>query len=78
MIAGGYRVDDANGQALAYVCGRDVHVAHQAKGLTQDEAHHIAAVIAKLPELMASRTSAGVVTNEPAGECAGAGAMWLG
>jgi hypothetical protein len=45
-IAGGYRVDDANGQALAFVYGRDVHVAHQAKGLTWAEARRIAAGIA--------------------------------
>jgi hypothetical protein len=33
-VAGGYRVDDAAGQALAYLYGRDVNMAHQAKGLT--------------------------------------------
>jgi hypothetical protein len=50
---GGYRVDDAGGQALAYVYGRDVQLAHQAEGLTWDEARRIAAGIARLPELMA-------------------------
>jgi hypothetical protein len=55
----GHRVDDANGQALAYIYGRDTHVAHQAKGLTQDEARRIAAGIARLPELVAQRLGAG-------------------
>jgi hypothetical protein len=57
--AGGYRVDDAAGQTLAYVYGRDAHLAHQAKGLTWDEARRIAAGIARLPELMATLSSAG-------------------
>jgi hypothetical protein len=56
-VAVGYRVDDADGQALAYVYGRDVHMAHQAKGLTWDEARRIAAGIARLPELLAMRSS---------------------
>jgi len=38
--------------------GRDVHIAHQAKGLTWDEARRIAAGIARLPELMAARERA--------------------
>jgi hypothetical protein len=57
MIAGGYRVDDPARQALAYVYGREAHMAHQAKGLTWDEARRIAAGIARLPELMATRSS---------------------
>jgi hypothetical protein len=38
--------------------GRDVHIAHQAKGLTWDEARRIAAGIARLPELMAAQERA--------------------
>jgi hypothetical protein len=57
-VAGGCRVDDAAGQALAYVYGRDAHMAHQAKSLTWDEARRIAAGIARLPELMAARERA--------------------
>jgi len=52
QVGGGYRVDDANGQTLAFVYGRDVQVAPQAKALTWDEARRIAAGIARLPELM--------------------------
>jgi hypothetical protein len=57
-VAGGYRVDDAAGQALAHVYGREAHMALQAKGLTWDEARRIAAGIARLPELMATRERA--------------------
>jgi hypothetical protein len=38
--------------------GDDAHMAHQAKGLTWDEARPIAAGIARLPELMATRERA--------------------
>jgi hypothetical protein len=55
-VGGNYRVDDANGQALAFVYGRDVKVAPQAKPLTWDEARRIAAGIARLPELVAAST----------------------
>ena len=50
---GGYKVVDANGQALAYVYGRESpNAADAAKGLTLDEARRIAANIARLPELL--------------------------
>ena len=52
-IAGGFRVIDANGQALAYVYGVDPRDAASAKALTIDEARRIAANIAKLPKLLA-------------------------
>lgn len=54
-IAGGYRVDDASGQALAFVYGRDADIAHHAGALTWDEARRIATGIARLPELMPTR-----------------------
>jgi hypothetical protein len=44
---------DANGQALAYVyCRANETEAIQARVLTQDEAHRVAANIAWLPELL--------------------------
>ena len=57
-IAGGYRVDDAAGQALAFVYGRDPDIAHHAGALTWKEARRIAARIARLPDLMESLSSA--------------------
>jgi hypothetical protein len=52
-IPGGYKVVDANGQALAYVYGRetqaDADIAHV---VTRDEARRIAANIAKLPDFL--------------------------
>jgi hypothetical protein len=46
-------VKDANGQALAYVYGRETKAdADIAKVLTLDEARRVAANIAKLPGLL--------------------------
>ena len=50
---GGYKVIDANGQALAYVYARETQAdADIAKVLTMDEARRIASNIAKLPGLL--------------------------
>src|SRR5262245_25044710 len=52
-IAGGFKVCDANGQSLAYVCSSEnLHDAFTYKVLTEDEARRIAANIAKLPVLL--------------------------
>ena len=55
QIPGGYKVKDANGQALAYVYGRetraDADIAHV---LTMDEARRIASNIVKLPTYLAA------------------------
>jgi hypothetical protein len=49
-IPGGFKVLDANGQALAYVYGRERKAdADTAHALTMDEARRIASNIAKLP-----------------------------
>ena len=49
----GYKIVDANGQALAYVYGLDdLRDARTAKSLTRDEARRIASNIAKLPSLL--------------------------
>jgi hypothetical protein len=52
-LDGGFKIKDANGQALAYVYGHlDPRDAETAKGLTLDEARRIASNIAKLPNLL--------------------------
>ena len=49
-----FRVRDANGQVLAYVYFEGEHGRHMAMDrVTKDEARHIAARFAKLPELLA-------------------------
>ena len=53
-IDAGFKVIDANGQALAYVYGpADKRDAQIGNGLTLDEARRIASNIAKLPKLLA-------------------------
>jgi hypothetical protein len=55
QISGGFKVLDANGQALAYVYTRETKAeADIAKVLTFHEARRIAAKVAKLPELLGS------------------------
>jgi hypothetical protein len=52
-MPGGCVVQDANGQALAYLYSRDNEdEARQAKVLTKDEARRIVINIARLPELL--------------------------
>jgi len=52
-LDGGFKIVDANKQAIAYVYGHpDQRDAEIAKGLTLDEARRIASNIAKLPTLL--------------------------
>jgi hypothetical protein len=52
-LDGGFKIVDANKQAIAYVYGHaDPRDAQITKGLTLDEARRIAANIAKLPVLL--------------------------
>jgi hypothetical protein len=52
-IDAGFKVIDANGQALAYVYGHaDMRDAGVANALSLDETRRIAANIAKLPKLL--------------------------
>src|SRR5688572_13678975 len=50
QIPGGFKVVDANGQSLAYVCASEKQTV-TATALTLDEGRRIAANIAKLPGL---------------------------
>jgi hypothetical protein len=53
-IDAGFKIVNANGQAIAYVYGyADKRDAATARALTLDEARRIAANIAKLPTLLA-------------------------
>jgi hypothetical protein len=52
-LDGGFKIVDANGQALAYVYGHaDSRDAGITKALTLDEARRVASNIAKLPDLL--------------------------
>jgi hypothetical protein len=52
-MTGGYAVEDASGQRLAWFYGReDANVARQAGVLTMDEARRMAANFARLPDLL--------------------------
>jgi len=56
-LDGGFKIVDANGQALAYVYGNaDPRDAGIANALTLDEARRIASNIAKLPTLLSKES----------------------
>ena len=58
MIAGGFKVCDANGQSLAYVYSSETpNDAFMRNMLTEDEARRIASNIAKLSNLLGEKTS---------------------
>jgi len=58
-IPGGFRVDDAEGKAVAYCYGLDPRELPAAGHLrlTRDEARRVASNIAKLPDLLSSGNS---------------------
>ena len=56
-IDGGFKIVDANKQAIAFVYSRETREAADiAKVLTEDEARRIASNIAKLPSLLGKET----------------------
>ena len=58
MIAGGFKVCDANGQSLAYVYSSETpNDAFMRNMLTEDEARRIASNIGKLSNLLGAKTS---------------------
>ena len=59
QTAGGYRVEDAAGMPLAYICGSANRMGVGDNSLTLDEARRIAAGIAKLPALLEAKDRAG-------------------
>jgi len=55
-MPGGFKVIDANGQALVYVYARETQQqVEAAKALTFDEAQRSAGNVAKLPELLSPK-----------------------